>query len=38
MNAEDTPDADAMRMSEHTEIKADPRKPIALSAYTPAAG
>ncbi|KER82275.1 hypothetical protein [Xanthomonas arboricola] len=36
MNTDNAPDADAMRMSEHKEIKADPRKPIALSAYTPA--
>ena len=35
MNTDDRPDADAMRMSEHTEIKADPRKPVSLSAYTP---
>ncbi|UOS97731.1 hypothetical protein LZZ50_14435 [Xanthomonas arboricola] len=36
LNTDDTPDADALRLSEHKEIKADPRKPIALSAYTPA--
>ncbi|CAE1137013.1 hypothetical protein [Xanthomonas euroxanthea] len=36
MNSDDSPDVDALRMSEHKEIKADPRKPIALSAYNPA--
>ncbi len=36
MNAQDTPDADALRLSEHKEIAADPRRPILLSAYTPA--
>ncbi|SOO17720.1 Secreted protein (fragment) [Xanthomonas citri pv. fuscans] len=36
MNTQDTPDADALRLSEHTEIAADPGKPVLLSAYTPA--
>ncbi|CEJ44839.1 Secreted protein [Xanthomonas citri pv. bilvae] len=29
-------DADALRLSEHEEIAADPGKPVLLSAYTPA--
>ncbi len=36
MNTQDTPDADALRLSEHKEIAADPRRQILLSAYTPA--
>ncbi|AZR24915.1 hypothetical protein [Xanthomonas vasicola] len=36
MNTRDTPDVDALRLSEHKEIAADPRKPVLLSAYTPA--
>ncbi|NJB79636.1 hypothetical protein [Xanthomonas arboricola] len=36
LNSDDTPDADALRLSEHKEIKADPRKPVLLSDYTPA--
>ncbi|AMV08880.1 hypothetical protein AC028_20255 [Xanthomonas citri pv. aurantifolii] len=36
MNTQDTPDADALRLSKHTESAADPGKPVLLSAYTPA--
>ncbi|UIE45240.1 hypothetical protein KOJCDNHJ_03208 [Xanthomonas citri pv. punicae] len=36
MDTQDTPDADALRLSEHKEIAADPGKPVLLSAYTPA--
>nr|WP_267191156.1 hypothetical protein [Xanthomonas dyei] len=36
LNTDDTPDADALRLSEHKEINADPRKPVLLSDYTPA--
>ncbi|MEA9586309.1 hypothetical protein VC279_08400 [Xanthomonas sp. WHRI 10064A] len=36
LNANDAPDADALRLSEHKEINADPRKPVLLSDYTPA--
>ncbi|KPL48407.1 hypothetical protein XAXN_14010 [Xanthomonas axonopodis] len=36
MNTQDTPDTDALRLSEHKEIAADPRKPVLLSAHTPA--
>lgn len=36
MNTQDTPDAQALRLSEHKEIAADPRKPVLLSAYRPA--
>lgn len=36
LNTDDAPDADALRLSEHKEIKADPRKPVLLSDYTPA--
>ncbi|EGD10342.1 hypothetical protein [Xanthomonas vesicatoria] len=35
LNTDDRPDADALRLSEHKEIKADPRKPVLLSDYTP---
>ncbi|PKV12233.1 hypothetical protein [Xanthomonas prunicola] len=35
INTQDTPDADALRLSEHKEIAADPRRPVLLSAYTP---
>lgn len=38
MDTQDTPDADAdaLRLSEHKEIAADPGKPVLLFAYTPA--